>query len=246
MEINEKTNLSRYKDFLVLIFLAVKRYRLQTFSMVRNYLMFLTSTTLVRVNPIFKRSVKVGVNVRIQRHSTLRIIGSRASIQIDSHSIIYENALLEATENAVIKVGECSVLGDCRISARDHITIGKRALLSWNVFIQDYDPHPLLPEIRAEQVRRICDRFYPKFSDESLSVNDDLLKSWRNPSSPIIIGDDVWIGAGVIILKGVILGDGCVVASGSVVASGVYPARSVLAGNPAKVVKKISDFEAQI
>ena len=52
----------------------------------------------------------------------------------------------------------------------------------------------------------------------------------------IIIGDDVWIGYRTIILSGVNIGQGAVVAAGSVVTKDVPP-YSIVAGNPAKVVK---------
>jgi virginiamycin A acetyltransferase len=53
----------------------------------------------------------------------------------------------------------------------------------------------------------------------------------------IIIGNDVWIGLDVTILNGVKIGDGATVAAGSVVISDVPP-YSVVAGVPAKVVKR--------
>lgn len=58
-------------------------------------------------------------------------------------------------------------------------------------------------------------------------------------SRPIIIGKNVWIGAGAIILPGVHIGDGAVVGAGSVVTKDV-PANTVVAGNPTKPIKKIS------
>lgn len=57
-------------------------------------------------------------------------------------------------------------------------------------------------------------------------------------SRPIIIGKNVWIGAGAIILPGVNIGDGAVVGAGSVVTKDV-PANTVVAGNPTKPIKKI-------
>ncbi len=53
---------------------------------------------------------------------------------------------------------------------------------------------------------------------------------------PVVIGDDVWIGARVIILPGVTVGNGAVLAAGSVVTKDV-PAYAVVAGNPARMVR---------
>ena len=53
---------------------------------------------------------------------------------------------------------------------------------------------------------------------------------------PVVIEDDVWIGARAIILKGVTVGTGSVIAAGSVVTKSV-PAYSIAAGVPARVVK---------
>jgi len=59
----------------------------------------------------------------------------------------------------------------------------------------------------------------------------------RPASAPITIGNDVWIGCGATILKGAVIGDGCVVGAGAVCA-GRYPAHSLVAGNPARVVRE--------
>ena len=53
----------------------------------------------------------------------------------------------------------------------------------------------------------------------------------------IKIGDNVWIGWNCTVLKGVQIGKNSVVAAGSVVLRGKYPNNSLIAGNPAKVVK---------
>jgi acetyltransferase-like isoleucine patch superfamily enzyme len=57
-------------------------------------------------------------------------------------------------------------------------------------------------------------------------------------SKPVIIGDNVWIGNRAIILPGVTIGEGAVVGAGSVVTRDV-PARTVVAGNPARVVREL-------
>ena len=68
-------------------------------------------------------------------------------------------------------------------------------------------------------------------SDVHELVRDNYIKT-----SPIIIGNHVWIGTNCIILKGVTIGDGCVIAAGSTVNKDI-PANSLIAGNPAKVIK---------
>lgn len=54
---------------------------------------------------------------------------------------------------------------------------------------------------------------------------------------PVVIEDDVWIGARVIILPGVHIGTGCVIGAGSVVTHSVSP-YCIVAGNPAKVIRQ--------
>jgi acetyltransferase-like isoleucine patch superfamily enzyme len=54
----------------------------------------------------------------------------------------------------------------------------------------------------------------------------------------IHIGEDCWIGGNAIILPGVTIGKGCTVGAGSVVTKSV-PDFTLVAGNPAKVIRKI-------
>ena len=57
-------------------------------------------------------------------------------------------------------------------------------------------------------------------------------------TKPVIIGNDIWIGANAVILPGVSIGDHSVVAAGAVVTKDVPP-HSLVAGVPAKIIKKI-------
>lgn len=70
-----------------------------------------------------------------------------------------------------------------------------------------------------------------------ISSNHDLAnKEIVERADPIIIGDNVWLGANVIILPATKLGNNVVVGAGSVVTKS-FPDNVVIAGNPARVIK---------
>ncbi|WP_410772132.1 sugar O-acetyltransferase [Fontibacillus sp. BL9] len=74
------------------------------------------------------------------------------------------------------------------------------------------------------------------------TLNHGLSLETRNTtySSPVIIGENVWIGSNATILPGVTIGSNSVVAAGAVVTKDV-PENTVVAGVPAKVIKKITE-----
>lgn len=57
-------------------------------------------------------------------------------------------------------------------------------------------------------------------------------------AAPVIIGKNVWIGAGAIICPGVTIGDDTTIGAGSVVTKDI-PARVVAAGNPCRVLRQL-------
>lgn len=81
------------------------------------------------------------------------------------------------------------------------------------------------------------------FADPSIynsdyhGIYDPTTLERTNYPSDVIIGDNVWISLKTIILKGVKINNQSIVGAGSVVSAGEYPERSMIAGNPAKIVK---------
>ena len=111
---------------------------------------------------------------------------------------------------AEIWIGDQTRIAGTCIHAYRSVVIGKRCLISANCQIFDGNAHDLsFPGVE--------DRIHTEGS-----------------SQPIVIEDDVWIGANSIILPGVRIGKGAIVAAGSVVTRNVPP-MAVARGNPAKV-----------
>ncbi len=75
-----------------------------------------------------------------------------------------------------------------------------------------------------------------------ISANHDILNfNAHILNSPIIIGDNCWIGAGAIILPGVHLGNHVIVGAGSVVTK-TFPDNCMIGGNPAKIIKMVPNY----
>lgn len=72
-----------------------------------------------------------------------------------------------------------------------------------------------------------------------ISANHDFQNYTKHTDAkPIIIGNNVWIGTNAIILPEVNIADGCIVGAGSVVTKSFMKKNSIIAGNPAKIIKE--------
>ena len=74
------------------------------------------------------------------------------------------------------------------------------------------------------------------------TINHDIDPSKRSDMhlAPIVIGNNVWIGANATVLPGVTIGDGAIIAAGAVVTKDV-PANVIVGGIPAKIIKTIEN-----
>ena len=72
------------------------------------------------------------------------------------------------------------------------------------------------------------------------TLNHDLTPEHRGTTitAPIVIGENVWIGAHATVIPGVTIGNNAVIAAGAVVTKDV-PENAVVGGNPARIIKMI-------
>ena len=127
-----------------------------------------------------------------------------------------------------LSIGDNSYVGKWSvIRAGEKISIGNNVLIAHNVTIIDSDSHELDHTERSNSFYNLVNFGHPKVKGNV-------------KTKPIIIEDYVWISYGVSVLKGVTIGEGAIIGAGSVVTKDV-PAWSVVAGNPAKVVKYLQN-----
>lgn len=117
--------------------------------------------------------------------------------------------------NAMIYIGKNTGISGVVICAAIKVEIGADCLIGADVQIMDTDFHKIDPVGRR---------------------NDS--KHANIAAAPIVIGNNVFIGAGARVLKGVSIGENCVIGAGSLVLHDI-PANSIAAGIPAVVIKKI-------
>lgn len=147
----------------------------------------------------------------------------------DPALVVGEQCALEQVQfsyglDGQIRIGDLCVFSSAIFKCDMEIRVGSRVVIGWHTYIADSDFHPLDP------MRRIDDAI----ACSPLGAASDLPRPDIR-HSPVVIGDDVWIGPGCTVLKGVTIGDGAFVEPGSLVTADV-PSRSRVMGNPARVV----------
>jgi len=146
-----------------------------------------------------------------------------ARITLEAGAICRGILRVETFGDGRISLGPRVYLGDdCLLSSSAAIEIGADTLIAHGVQIFDNDSHPVDLEARKQDYAAI------------------LSGGPRQPiaAAAVKIGAHAWIGFGATILKGVSIGEGSVVGAGSVVTRDVPPG-TVVAGNPAVVVKQL-------
>ena len=203
---------------------------------------------------IIKKEIIRALSFIIRRFSTLftriqsydRYVRIRQEIVLGSNSVIHPEAKIQnLQEKDKLFVGDythirgelfvypygdgicignnCYVGEYSIVRAGNKIKIGNNVLIAHSVTIIDSDSHEIDAVQRAVSYHKLLIEGHPQ-SPGSVKT------------SPILIEDNVWISYNVCILKGVTIGEGAIIGAGSVVTKDV-PAWTVVAGNPAKVVK---------
>jgi acetyltransferase-like isoleucine patch superfamily enzyme len=164
-------------------------------------------------------------------HPSSKISQSRITLKENCLVTVNENSQVNGTisfdnKNAKVSIGKRSFVNAIIVSAKS-IEIGDDVMIAWGTTVVDHNSHSISFSKRSEDVKNWMQGY----------------KDWTHVKiSPVKICDKVWIGFNVIILKGVTIGEGSVVGAGSVVTKDVPP-WTIVAGNPAKIIREIPENE---
>jgi len=179
----------------------------------RFYLMRLGSAPNIRLDGpvhIFGRPmISIRPDCHLHLGGNVTLDSDNRGYHLNMHSPV---KLLADEPGARIRIGAGTRIHGTCIHACRSITIGSNCLIAANCQIIDSNGHQL------------------SFPDVANRINT------RDEPRPVVIEDDVWIGAGAIILPGVTIGRGSIISANSVVVKDV-PAMVVAGGNPARIIK---------
>ena len=178
------------------------------------YLNFLRYKFLYRKNIWFRVFAVIyaekGASITFCKEGRAHIFSHPSSNMIG----LSQRCFIVARSGGKIEFGSHVCMSGCTLYSVDSITIGQYTDIGSGCKIFDTDFHPLSYSHR-----------FPKEQKDKIKHR------------PILIGNGCFIGANSIILKGTKLGDNVVVGAGSVV-SGTFPDNVIIAGNPARIIKK--------
>lgn len=141
----------------------------------------------------------------------------RGQLIIDRQVSISRGCRIDVGNNGVVKIGNGTYINPFTIIViMKSLEIGENCAISWNCQFLDTDFH----KINYEGKRAGGER-------------------------SIVIGNNVWIGSNVLVFKGSVIPNGCVLAAGSVVKGVFTEENALIAGNPARVVKRDVSWKAE-
>lgn len=190
--------------------------------------MLMNRLKTARKRCIFRKKAVTGERLILGPRSNC-YSGKRENVAIGESCLIY--GTVYAMDDGKISIGDHTcIFENSFIGSIQNVRIGSCVIISNHVKIYDNNNHPTDPQTRHDMCLK-------GFFGEDWSWN-------KAENAPVIIEDDVWIGEYASVMKGVTVGKGSVVASHSVVTKSVPP-YSVVAGNPARVVKQLKPMESK-
>ena len=163
--------------------------------------------------------IVLGNSVAIDDYSLLDASGAEAGITLGNHVIVSRNCVIQS-KTAAVTIGDRTDIGcNTIISSSGGITIGDSVLIAGNCYIGGG--------------RYVTSRLDIPMMDQGIHTR-----------GAVVIGNDVWIGAGAIVLDGVQIGRGCIVGAGAVVTKNL-PDYAVAAGVPAAIKQIRNQATAQ-
>lgn len=139
---------------------------------------------------------------------------------------------------------DLDVLGPVFFDYGVHTTMGDRVFANFNFTVLDCAPVTIGDDVLFGPNVSLLPPMHPlRWQDRNVRKAADGSTYDYEYGRPIVIGSNCWFGGNVTVLGGVTIGEGCVIGAGAVVTKDIPP-HSVAVGNPARVIRTITDADA--
>ena len=200
--------------------------------MIRKLLIVIINT----VCPVlwrYDKSVIAHKSTRFMRN--FNITNAKKNRVVVGKDCLIDLGIIFEGEGCEVIIGDRVYIGNSKIICRNKVVFEDNILVSWGVTFYDHNSHSLNHLDRRIDIQSAVNGY--RLSKMKFLKNKD----WSTvKSGEIVVKKDSWIGMDALILKGVTIGEGSIVAARSVVSKDVPPF-TVVAGNPAKVVRHLKN-----
>jgi len=172
--------------------------------------------------PLVRRRLRLQVGAGSRVMWSRLLSAAPGELRIGSESMFRARVDFD-TPQGTVTVGDRCFVGASHLVCHSRIEIDDDVMISWGATIVDHDSHAIEWQHRRDDVHAWLHG----------------RKDWTHVRvAPVRIAKRAWIGFGATILRGVTVGEGAVVGACAVVTRDVPP-YSVVAGNPARVVRTL-------
>ena len=156
--------------------------------------------------------ISLGDNVTIDDHCSLDARGARTAsdFSIGAATLIARDSILLVKDGHLRIGARCSIGSQCFLGSVSGIEIGDDTIIAGQCYFGG-------------------GRYHTKLGGGPMQ------KQGLTTRGPVVIGQDVWIGAGVKVLDGIRIGNGAIIGAGAVVTRDV-PDNAIAAGCPATII----------
>lgn len=213
------------------------------------------SSLIVEEGAQIDSAISIGDNCTVTLHQNSRILNTNFSVTNDSTVELGEGAIINSpvspmssvtVDNGSLALGRRAHIMSCEVLVRfggkmtigsytgiaygselrceEQLDIGSYAMISYGVCIYDTNTHSL--DWRERRAR--IEHCYP----------EGVWEETKPITSPVVIGDDVWIGKQVTITKGARIGNRCIIGIRSTIGSGVIEDDSIVVAPKSRIINR--------